>query len=582
MKKTLLSLGRLVLLSSLTILPFISQAQVEGEFRTRQTYSGFTATSTWQIYNAATGWTNTSLVPGATSIATVRDGAELTSNSNGISVGTLNVGQGNPAILTATIDANGTVNSLTITNPGKLTSRPFGITFDGSASTIATATITRYTVTGAEMNFDGSGYTTATVAIGAAWAPSIAYTVNAQVRNGGNLYTCTTAGTSDATGTGPSGIGVGITDGTSVWSYTGAASTAEAVINGGKITGINITNPGSGYNSAPSLTITGDGTGASWTTQIGIEAVNLTSGGIGYAVAPKVIAGSFFIVGNASTSRSVTIGDLNFRSGANLYNGTAGTRFLTITGNLTAVTPISFRTVNAASASNTDVTFNKAGTSTATGNFTFNNLSVSANTTVNVVGSYTVLGTTNLNGTGVLPVDLVSFDAKKEINKVNINWLTASEVNNDKFEILKSSNGKDFTLLATVKAKGASGYTVVDNFPFNGSNYYKLLQYDLNGKVNEKGIRAVNFDLGNQKDASTIYPNPIAASGTATIKFRTDLKPKKLSLISSQGQVVYAETLKQESGASTSLQLKDQLTPGVYFLNMEGDFSKEVLKLIVQ
>lgn len=533
MKKTLLSFGRLVLLSSLTILPFISQAQVDGEFRTRRTYGGISGNTTWEVYNSSTGWASSSLIPGATDVATIRDGVGITSNASGINIGTLNVGQGNPTKITATIDANGVVNGLTIIDPGKLSCLLPTIQFNGSSTTPATATYGTYKITGAEINFAGANYNTATVTVSAA----------------------------------PTG---------------GTTATAEAIINGGKITGINITNAGSGYTTFPTFTITGDGTGASWTPQIGLETINLTSGGSGYTTAPQVIAGSYLQIGNSTTQRTVAVGNLNFRNGAQLFTGGTVTQFLNISGDLTAITPISFRTSVGTSTANTNVTFNKTGTSAATGNFTFNNLTLSANTTVNVVGSFTVLGTTNLNGTGVLPVDLISFDAKKELNKVNINWLTASEVNNDKFEILKSNNGKDFTLLATVKAKGASSYTVVDNFPFNGSNYYKLLQYDVNGKVNEKGIRAINFDLGNQKDASTIFPNPIASSGAATIKFKTNLKPKKLSLISSQGQVVYTEALNQESESSKELKLKDQITPGVYFLNIEGAISKEVLKVIVQ
>ena len=50
------------------------------------------------------------------------------------------------------------------------------------------------------------------------WAASTAYTVGQTVQNSGNVYTCTTAGTSAASG-GPSGTGTGITDGTVVWSW---------------------------------------------------------------------------------------------------------------------------------------------------------------------------------------------------------------------------------------------------------------------------------------------------------------------------------------------------------------------------
>lgn len=52
------------------------------------------------------------------------------------------------------------------------------------------------------------------------WAASKAYLLNQQVHNGGNVYVCTTAGTSAASG-GPTGTGTGITDGTAVWSYVG-------------------------------------------------------------------------------------------------------------------------------------------------------------------------------------------------------------------------------------------------------------------------------------------------------------------------------------------------------------------------
>jgi lysophospholipase L1-like esterase len=51
-----------------------------------------------------------------------------------------------------------------------------------------------------------------------AWAPNTAYTVGTYVQNGGNVYKCTTAGTSASSG-GPSGTGTSITDGTAVWSY---------------------------------------------------------------------------------------------------------------------------------------------------------------------------------------------------------------------------------------------------------------------------------------------------------------------------------------------------------------------------
>ncbi|CAN0621098.1 P2_N domain-containing protein [Burkholderia multivorans] len=54
-----------------------------------------------------------------------------------------------------------------------------------------------------------------------AWAGTTAYAVGAQVSNGGNVYQCTVAGTSAASG-GPSGNGTAIADGTVTWQYVAA------------------------------------------------------------------------------------------------------------------------------------------------------------------------------------------------------------------------------------------------------------------------------------------------------------------------------------------------------------------------
>jgi len=52
------------------------------------------------------------------------------------------------------------------------------------------------------------------------WYGSTAYFVGQHVVNGGNVYRCTTAGTSAASG-GPTGTGGSISDGTCVWAYAG-------------------------------------------------------------------------------------------------------------------------------------------------------------------------------------------------------------------------------------------------------------------------------------------------------------------------------------------------------------------------
>jgi uncharacterized phage protein gp47/JayE len=69
---------------------------------------------------------------------------------------------------------------------------------------------------------------TATIATLSAWTPTTTYAVGDLRTNGGNIYSCTTAGTSAASG-GPSGTGTSIVDGSVVWRFIAAGAAAVNV-----------------------------------------------------------------------------------------------------------------------------------------------------------------------------------------------------------------------------------------------------------------------------------------------------------------------------------------------------------------
>jgi hypothetical protein len=71
--------------------------------------------------------------------------------------------------------------------------------------------------------------TSTTPSVVSAWAPSTPYALSQQITNGGNIYLCVAAGTSDATPGGPSGTIGGIPDGPTVkWNYVGQGGTFTA------------------------------------------------------------------------------------------------------------------------------------------------------------------------------------------------------------------------------------------------------------------------------------------------------------------------------------------------------------------
>lgn len=367
------------------------------------TGQSITGTTGWEVYDATTGlWTATNSNPTAAVAAgvivntTIRDGVTQTAGGTVTFQGSLTVGEGNAATATSTI-SSGAVSAINITNGGLLTVVP-SIQIIGNCSTPATATVSTVSVTGYEITNPGTGYSTASVKIGNTWAASTAYTIGNQVNNGGKLYTCTTAGTSGETG--PSGTEASIADGagTLVWKYAGIAATATATIgtfmrgtttytNG--ISGLTFT-PGTGYTSLPSITITGDGTGASAISKISITAINITNPGVGYLTEPSVFAGSVFTPGNGSTlGRVVGInGELEFKSGAShLAAGTGATAnlasTLNITGNLKAATDVVFYSKpNSGFSGTTRLNFTNSATISGNGSISFAAVSIAATKTL--------------------------------------------------------------------------------------------------------------------------------------------------------------------------------------------------------
>jgi hypothetical protein len=95
----------------------------------------------------------------------------------------------------------------------------------------------------------------------------------------------------------------------------------------------------------------------------------------------------------------------------------------------------------------------------------------------------------------LLPVELIDFKGIHK-NKVNqISWSTATELNNDYFNLYHSSDGQNFALIQQEKGNGTTGnhsdYQYTHRQYSSGINYYKLESIDYDGTVHDKGIISV-------------------------------------------------------------------------------------------
>lgn len=112
-----------------------------------------------------------------------------------------------------------------------------------------------------------------------------------------------------------------------------------------------------------------------------------------------------------------------------------------------------------------------------------------------------------------LPVKLASFNTIFKTNAIQINWQTAAETNTDYFVLEHSVNNSTFYELAKQKAAGnattLSAYTFTHNNPEPGNHFYRLKQFDTNGKMTHLGIRAATVSA--QKEALyKVFPNPVS------------------------------------------------------------------------
>jgi len=87
----------------------------------------------------------------------------------------------------------------------------------------------------------------------------------------------------------------GVTDGTYSWNEatgnSGSRATATAIVMYGFVVDKTLTSGGSGYTSAPAVTITGNGTGAAATATVAsgaVSAINITSAGSGYTTGATI------------------------------------------------------------------------------------------------------------------------------------------------------------------------------------------------------------------------------------------------------------------------------------------------------
>ena len=204
----------------------------------------------------------------------------------------------------------------------------------------------------------------------------------------------------------------------------------------------------------------------------------------------------------------------------------------------------------------------------------------SVNTATNVITSGTLAhfcDHTAESGPETLPVTLVSFTGQLTEKGVVLEWKTASELDNDYFEVQHSLDGVEFEVIGEVDGNGTTNeeleYTFTHKTPRPGVNYYRLRQVDFDGaSENHMIIRIVNnsFKVGMQ---ATVYPNP-ATNDDLNVKILSgdDHTPIIMKVVDILGKEYYLNEIEGSLSVDQKIESKEKMLPGMYFIIIkQGD-----------
>jgi hypothetical protein len=208
------------------------------------------------------------------------------------------------------------------------------------------------------------------------------------------------------------------------------------------------------------------------------------------------------------------------------------------------------------------------------------------NNNITVTGINQMSWWTLANQDSIIPVELISFNAKSNNNEVQLEWITATETNNKGFEI-ERKNGEEWNSIAFIEGKGTTTenqqYRYVDNVNSAGKYSYRLKQIDYDGSFHYSNV--VEVEAGFIPKVFVLeqnYPNPFNPMTTIEFTLAEDGKTE-LKVYNIIGKEI--TTLFKEEGKSGQIYKinfnADELPSGIYFAKLTQGSNQTVRKMVL-
>ena len=188
-------------------------------------------------------------------------------------------------------------------------------------------------------------------------------------------------------------------------------------------------------------------------------------------------------------------------------------------------------------------------------------------------------------GMYIVPVELTSFAAQVVKDGVELNWRTATETNNQGFEIERMTEGAGFEQVGYVAGFGTTTepkvYSFVDSKLEAGSYSYRLKQIDFNGSFSYSEEVYVDITLPLEYTLEQNYPNPFNPSTTIKYSIAED-GFVKLSIFNMLGEEVATLVNTQQKAGRYEINFNATgLSSGVYVYRIEAENFSASKKLML-
>lgn len=182
-----------------------------------------------------------------------------------------------------------------------------------------------------------------------------------------------------------------------------------------------------------------------------------------------------------------------------------------------------------------------------------------------------------------LPIQLSFFKGECKNGVTQLNWQTATELNNAFFSIEKSSDGTNWVSIATINAVGnsntAKNYQYTDKSAVAG-NLYRLKQTDLDGSY----TYAATINITCKKEGKTLFtitPNPVINTMKLSLSGLVDKGAYSITIYDVSGKIVFSKNQLIQTETHNEFVSLDHLSRGTYLVKIisaNETFQSKIIK----